>query len=88
MRGILAQTPQEMNPCLPHILGMNDILPRSRGDRYALSALKNKRAELASEIVGIERQLRHRREALGHVDEMPFGGDDGERSGQSGHELG
>ena len=41
---------------------------RSRGDRYALSALRKKRAELASEIVHLERQLRHRREALGHVD--------------------
>lgn len=41
---------------------------RSRGDRYALSALRNKRASLASEIVQLERQLRHRKEALGHVD--------------------
>jgi hypothetical protein len=41
---------------------------RSRGDRYALSALRKKRAELASEIVHLERQLRHRRDALGHVD--------------------
>ena len=40
----------------------------SRGDRYALSALKKKRATLASEMVQLERQLRHRREALGHVD--------------------
>ena len=41
---------------------------RSRGDRYALSALRDKRAVLASEIVQLERQLRHRRESLGHVD--------------------
>ena len=41
---------------------------RSRGDRYALSALRNKRASLASEIVQLERQLRHRKESLGHVD--------------------
>lgn len=41
---------------------------RSRGDRYALSALRNKRATLASEIVELERQLRHRRESLVHVD--------------------
>ena len=41
---------------------------RSRGDRYALSALRNKRASLTSEIVQLERQLRHRKESLGHVD--------------------
>lgn len=41
---------------------------RSRGDRYALSALRNKRATIASEIVSLERQIRHRREALVHVD--------------------
>jgi hypothetical protein len=41
---------------------------RSRGDRYALSALKDKRATLASEIIHLERQLRHRREMLVHVD--------------------
>ena len=41
---------------------------RSRGDRYALSALRNRRASLASEIVHLERQLRARRESLGHVD--------------------
>jgi hypothetical protein len=43
-------------------------LERSRGDRYALSALKNKRATLAGEVVQLERQLRHRRESLVHVD--------------------
>lgn len=42
---------------------MND-----KGNRYALSALKDKRATLASEIVQLERQLRHRKESLGHVD--------------------
>ena len=36
--------------------------------RYALSALRNKRASLASEIVQLKRQLRHCRESLGHVD--------------------
>lgn len=41
---------------------------RSRGDRYALSALRNKRATLASEIVDLERQIRHRRDSLVHVD--------------------
>lgn len=39
-----------------------------KGNRYALSALRDKRAVLASEIVQLERQLRHRRESLGHVD--------------------
>jgi hypothetical protein len=42
---------------------MND-----KGNRYALAALRNKRAELASEIVQLKRQLRHREELLGHVD--------------------
>ena len=45
-----------------------DTLERSRGDRYALSALRNKRASLASDIVQLERQLRHCRESLVHVD--------------------
>lgn len=42
---------------------MND-----KGNRYALAALKNQRATLASEIVSLERQLRHRKESLVHVD--------------------
>lgn len=42
---------------------MND-----KGSRYALAALKEKRGILASEIVQLERQLRHRRELLVHVD--------------------
>lgn len=41
---------------------------RSRGDRYALSALVKRRAIIASEIVQLERQLKHRRESLIHVD--------------------
>ena len=41
---------------------------RSRGDGYALSALRNRRALLAAEIVQLERQLRSRKESLGHVD--------------------
>lgn len=41
---------------------------RSRGDRYALSALRNRRASIASDIVSLERQLRHCRESLVHVD--------------------
>ena len=41
---------------------------RSRGDRYALSALRNRRALLAAEIVQLDRQLRSRKESLGHVD--------------------
>ena len=47
---------------------MTDTLPRSRGDRYALSALTRKRATIASEIVQLERQLRHLKESLVHVD--------------------
>jgi hypothetical protein len=41
---------------------------RSRGDRYALSALRNKRATLSSDIVQLERKLRHCRPSLVHVD--------------------
>ena len=41
---------------------------RSRGDRYALSALKGRRATIAAEIVQLERRLRHRKESLVHVD--------------------
>jgi hypothetical protein len=41
---------------------------RSRGDRYALSALRNRRATIAAEIVSLERQLRHCKESLVHVD--------------------
>ena len=41
---------------------------RSRGDRYALSALRNRRTTIASEIVSLERQIRHCKESLVHVD--------------------
>jgi hypothetical protein len=47
---------------------MTNTLPRSRGDKYAIAALKNKRASMASEIVQLERQLRHLKESVGHVD--------------------
>lgn len=46
----------------------DDTLPRTRGDRYALSVLKNRRATLAAEIVQLEQQIRHRKELLVHVD--------------------
>lgn len=42
---------------------MND-----KPNRYALAALKDRRATLAGEIVLLERQIRHRRESLVHVD--------------------
>jgi hypothetical protein len=45
---------------------MTDTLPR--GDKYAIAALKNKRASMASEVVQLERQLRHLKESLIHVD--------------------
>lgn len=38
-----------------------------KGNRYAISALKNKRATLAAEIVQLERQVRHRKAALQNV---------------------
>jgi hypothetical protein len=40
----------------------------TKANRYALAALRDKRAVLASEIVQLERQLRHRKKSLGHVD--------------------
>lgn len=43
-------------------------MERSRGSRYAISALKNKRATLAAEIVQLERQIRSRKDNLQHVD--------------------
>jgi hypothetical protein len=42
---------------------MNDL-----SNKYAIAALKNTRATLAAEIVQLERQLRHRKESLLHVD--------------------
>lgn len=39
-----------------------------RGNAYALSALKKKRAAIASEIIQLERQVRHRKDMLAHVD--------------------
>ena len=47
---------------------MTETLPSRHGDRYALSALKHKRASIASEVVQLERQLRHLKESLVHVD--------------------
>lgn len=38
------------------------------GSRYALAALKDKRASIASDIVECERKLRHLKESLVHVD--------------------
>lgn len=51
---------------MPISTGMTD--DDKLGNRYALSALRNKRATIASEIEQLERQLRHRREMLIHVD--------------------
>ena len=39
-----------------------------KGNRYALAALRDKRATVASEIIQLERQLRHRRNMLVHID--------------------
>lgn len=39
-----------------------------KGNRYALKALRDKRAALASEIMQTERKLRHLRDSLVHVD--------------------
>lgn len=39
-----------------------------KGNMYAIAALRDKRATIASEIVQLERQLRHKRENLVHVD--------------------
>lgn len=50
------------------IKSANVIAMDDNGSRYALSALKRKRGELATEIVELERKLRHRKELLVHVD--------------------
>ena len=42
---------------------MND-----KGNRYALAALKDKRATLAGEIVRLENQIKYRKQSLVHVD--------------------
>jgi len=39
-----------------------------KGNRYALAALKNKRATISSEIVALERQVKARKVSLEHVD--------------------
>jgi hypothetical protein len=45
---------------------MND--QSSRCDRYALSALRKRRALLAAEIIQLEHQVRARKDSLVHVD--------------------
>jgi hypothetical protein len=37
-------------------------------ERYAISALRNKHAAMAGEIIRLERKLRHLRESIQHVD--------------------
>ena len=39
-----------------------------RGNKYALAALRERRAEIAGEITALERRLRHLRESMFHVD--------------------
>lgn len=39
-----------------------------KGNRYALSALKDKRAALAGEIAQLKAQVQRRQQALGHLD--------------------
>jgi hypothetical protein len=41
---------------------------RSRGDPTPCPHFRNRRAALASEVAQLERQIRQRKEALGHVD--------------------
>jgi hypothetical protein len=38
------------------------------GNKYALAALRERRAEIAGEITSTERRLAYLREALGHID--------------------
>ena len=42
---------------------MND-----NGNKYALAAIRERRAEMAGEITTLEGRLRHLRDSLGHVD--------------------
>jgi len=48
--------------------GVRTQAMNEKGSRYALSALKRKRASLAAEIVQLESKLKARRDSLGHVD--------------------
>lgn len=66
MPDIIAQTSLSDLARFSWILGMENS--RSRGDRYALAALKNERWTIASEIMALERQIRARKDALSHVD--------------------
>ena len=40
----------------------------SRGDRYALSALRKRRVILAAEVIQLQSQIRARKDSLAHVD--------------------
>lgn len=48
---------------MPISTGMNE-----NSNKYAMAALKKKRASISSEIIHLERQLRFRRDSLQHLD--------------------
>jgi hypothetical protein len=55
LAGIMAQTPQAKWTVPPYLGGMND-----KGNRYAICALKDRRATMAGEIVQMKEGIRHR----------------------------
>jgi hypothetical protein len=64
----MAQTPQEMNPSSPLNSGDDTDQTIIKSRQYALKALKDQRAAIASEIAQLKRQWEIRRAQLVHVD--------------------
>lgn len=62
----MAQPPQAIWLAPSHIPGMSNLAASS--NKYALAALRERRAGLAGEITQLECRLRHLRESLVHVD--------------------
>lgn len=62
----MVQLPQAAYSRHSHIRGMTDLA--ASANRYALAAIRERRAELAGEITQLESRLRHPRESLVHVD--------------------
>ena len=46
---MLAQTPQEVNPPVPYIVGM--------GDTFVISGLREKRSTMGAQIIELRRQM-------------------------------
>jgi hypothetical protein len=59
----MAQTPQANWPVVAYLGGMNE-----KGNRYAIHALKDRRAMMAGEIVQMKEGISYREEQLSHLD--------------------